>query len=133
LRLKIPLPLRELNCQSFSETGSADAAGNFWLFGGRGIDSKGTRGDLNDLWKCSGGQWTWMGGSNTLTGYAPVPGVCGTKGTAASGNFPGARVDAASWTDAAGNFWLFGGEGYDSAGTLGLLNDLWKFSGSEWT
>jgi hypothetical protein len=29
--------------------------------------------------------------------------------------------------DASGNFWLFGGLGMDSTGTLGYLNDLWKF------
>jgi hypothetical protein len=36
---------------------------------------------------------------------------------------------AASWTDAAGNLWLFGGQG------LGEFNDLWKYSPStgEWT
>jgi N-acetylneuraminic acid mutarotase len=117
----------------YEAAGSADAAGDFWLFGGLGIDSKGTRGELNDLWRYSGGEWTWMSGLNTLIESAPVPGVYGTKGIAAPHNVPGARVDAASWTDPSGNFWLFGGEGYDSTGTLGLLNDLWKFNGSEWT
>jgi len=32
-----------------------------------------------------------------------------------------------NWTDASGNFWLFGGNGFDSAGTQGYLNDLWKY------
>jgi hypothetical protein len=113
-----------------------DAAGNFWLFGGLGLDSVGTRGQLNDLWRFSKGQWTWMSGSNLADQPgtpANQPGVYGTKGTPAPGNVPGARVDAAAWADSSGNLWLFGGSGVDSNGTLGLLNDLWKYSGAEWT
>jgi len=108
-----------------------DAAGNFWFFGGDGYDSAGTTlGELNDLWKYSGGQWTWIGGSNMVN----KPGTYGTQGTPASGNVPGARTVPTTWTDASGNFWLFGGLGYDSAGTtLGYLNDLWKYSGGQWT
>ena len=30
--------------------------------------------------------------------------------------------------DATGTLWVFGGYGYDSAGTLGWLNDLWEYS-----
>jgi hypothetical protein len=54
-------------------------------------------------------------------------GVYGSQGTAAAGNVPGARYPAVSWTDASGNLWLFGGWGYDSAGTSGYLNDLWMY------
>jgi N-acetylneuraminic acid mutarotase len=106
-----------------------DAAGNFWVFGGHGYDSPGSIGYLNDLWKYSAGQWTWMGGSNV----ANQKGKYGTEGTAAAGNVPGARDICVSWTDAAGNFWLFGGDGYDSQGNWGDLNDLWKYSAGEWT
>jgi len=62
-------------------------------------------------------------------------GVYGTLGTAAAGNIPGSRKYAISWSDSNGNFWLFGGNGFDSAGSLGDLNDLWEFnpSTSEWT
>ena len=60
-------------------------------------------------------------------------GTYGTQGTAAAGNIPGARNRDVTWTDAAGNFWLFGGDGYDSAGTQGFLNDLWKYSAGQWT
>jgi N-acetylneuraminic acid mutarotase len=45
----------------------------------------------------------------------------------AAANFPGARDGAAGWADSNGNLWLFGGYGYDSAGTFGALNDLWEF------
>ena len=106
-----------------------DASGNLWLFGGVGYDSAGTEGILNDLWKYSNGEWTWVGGSD----LANQVGVYGTKGVAAAANIPGARSEATIWTDALGNVWLFGGYGYDSAGTGGYLNDLWKYSNGEWT
>ena len=84
---------------------------------------------LNDLWRYSAGQWTWMGGSNVVNG----PPVYGTQGTAAANNIPGARVDGIAWTDASGNAWLFGGSGYSAPSSVGLLNDLWKYRGGEWT
>jgi hypothetical protein len=106
-----------------------DNQGNLWLFGGYGADSTGTFGNLNDLWeyKPANGtyvfpQWTWMGGSNTYG----APGVYGTQGT----RVPGARQGAVSWTDGAGNLWLFGGAGVDGAGNSGYLNDLWRYSTS---
>jgi len=40
-------------------------------------------------------------------------------------------VNAVTWVDGSGNFWLFGGYGYDGAtptATLGFLNDLWEYS-----
>ena len=97
-----------------------DAAGSLWLFGGS---------RFNDLWKYSAGQWTWVGGSNV----ASQKGTYGTQGMPAPGNGPGGRANAVNWIDAAGNFWLFGGFGYDSAGTVGDLNDLWEYSGGQWT
>jgi hypothetical protein len=60
-------------------------------------------------------------------------GSYGTEGVAAAGNVPGARYGSISWTDSSGNFWLFGGYGYDSAGKVSYLNDLWKFDGTNWT
>jgi hypothetical protein len=105
-----------------------DKSGNFWLLGGQGFDSVGTSGLLNDLWKYSAGQWTWVSGSNS----ANQKGVYGTKGVAAPGNTPGARWAAVTWVDASGNVWLFGGQGFDSTGAVGLLNDLWEFSGGQW-
>jgi N-acetylneuraminic acid mutarotase len=109
-----------------------DASGNLWLFGGSGFSSVGTA-DFNDLWEFnpSTRQWTWMGGSNTPSQH----GVYGTLGTPAVGNIPGSRDSVTASTDGSGNFWLFGGSGYDSAGNQGLLNDLWKLSPStsEWT
>jgi N-acetylneuraminic acid mutarotase len=106
-----------------------DSSGNFWLFGGQ--DNNGNF--WNDLWKYtpSAGQWTWMSGSNA----ANQPGIYGTKGVPAAGNAPGGRYQGASWTDSSGNFWLFGGAGYDAKGLPGPLNDLWKYAPAtgEWT
>ena len=52
-------------------------------------------------------QWTWMSGSNTIS----QTGIYGTKGMPDAANVPGAREDSISWTDGAGNLWLFGGYG----------------------
>jgi len=110
-----------------------DASGNLWVFGGLGLDSVGTSGDLNDLWEFnpSSGQWTWITGASTVN----ASGVYGTKGAATAGSVPGARYAATSWIDSAGNLWLMGGSGYDSSGTNGSLNDLWEFTPSTglWT
>jgi N-acetylneuraminic acid mutarotase len=106
-----------------------DASGNFWLFGGNGFDFIGNNEFLNDLWKYSSGQWTWMSGS----AIGGQPGTYGTQGAAAPNNIPGARNSEVRWIDAAGNLWLFGGGGYDSNGTLGPLNDLWEYSAGQWT
>lgn len=106
-----------------------DSSGDVWLFGGGGYDAVGTDGLLNDLWKYSKGQWTWMGGSN----LANQIGSYGTHGTLIGGDVPAARGQSVAWTDTSGNFWLFGGEGYNAAGKLGYLNDLWKYSAGGWT
>ena len=107
-----------------------DSAGNVWLFGGEGIDGAGGKGALSDLWEYSPStnQWTWVSGSNT----ANTTGIYGTEGSAASSNAPGGRAGALSWTDAAGNHWLFGGYGLDNGNPSDLtqqqfLNDLWRF------
>jgi N-acetylneuraminic acid mutarotase len=116
-----------------ASVGWTDSAGNFWLFGGVGYDSAGFNGNLNDLWEFSPstGQWTWVSGS----AVANSSGVYGTLGTESASNSPGGRFAPVAWTDASGNFWLFGGFGYDSAGTNSELNDLWEYSTSthEWT
>jgi N-acetylneuraminic acid mutarotase len=110
-----------------------DAKGNFWLFGGSGLNSSTQRVTLNDLWEFvpSTGMWTWIAGSST----PGAAGVYGTEGTAAPGNSPGVRIGSASWTDSKGNLVLFGGLGLDASSTLGNLNDVWSFdtATSQWT
>ena len=111
----------------------SDSSGHFWLFGGSGFDAAGNNGDLNDLWEFdpSTNAWTWMGGSSAIppgrTGNGQ-PGVYGALGVFAPGNIPGGRNDASSWTDSSGNFWLFGGAGYDAQGNQSYPNDLWEYS-----
>jgi len=68
--------------------------------------------------------WVWMSGSSALNASA----VYGTQETPSTSGAPGARTDAASWTDSGGNLWLFGGYGIDSQGNSNVLNDLWEFS-----
>ncbi|PYT79033.1 MAG: hypothetical protein DMG40_17855 [Acidobacteria bacterium] len=107
--------------------------GNLWMFGGQGIDGAGAFGLLNDIWQfditsgpCSWDAthgtatftnctWTWKAGSSSAN-------------QSTTGTFPGGRWGAASYTDAAGNVWMFGGQGVDSTGTIGLLNDLWTYN-----
>jgi N-acetylneuraminic acid mutarotase len=100
-----------------------DREGNFWLFGGGGLDSANGEGVLGDLWKYSNGQWTWMSGSNVI---GPWP-VFGTQGKPAAPNTPGTWLGGATWTDSAGNLWMFGGYGNDSANGAGALNSLMEY------
>ena len=75
------------------------------------------------------GFWTWVSGDDTTN----QSGIYGSMGVADPANIPGSRYDSISWTDSSGNLWLFGGYGYDSEWSLGYLNDLWKFNGTDWT
>jgi hypothetical protein len=103
-----------------------DRSGDLWLFGGFGSKPSGrgpATGFFNDLWRYSvdSNEWTLVSGSTA----ADAGGSYGTQGVVAESNVPGARQAAVSWTDSAGNLWLFGGVGFDSARTEGDLNDLW--------
>ena len=106
-----------------------DSSGHLWLFGGNGYgDTCNCAVPLNDLWEFnpSTKEWAWMGGSSS----GNQPGVYGTLGVPAAGNFPGGRDGAASWTDSSGNLWFFGGGGIGASGFEGNLNDLWEFNPS---
>lgn len=105
-----------------------DSTGQVWLFGGLGYGAvAGTEGLLNDLWNYNPTtqQWTWVNGTSGAAGSTAV--VYGTLGTPALTNQPGSRAAASGWVDSTGHLWMFGGNGYDSAGNVGDLNDLWKF------
>jgi hypothetical protein len=106
-----------------------DANGSLWLFGGYGYAASGASGYLNDLWKWAGGSWTWVSGSNATN----QAGAYGSKGVADPANVPGSRQPSVSWTDAEGDFWLFGGSGYAASGGSNYLNDLWTWDGADWT
>lgn len=122
----------------YSPASWADTSGNLWLFGGSHLELDGSTVDyFNDLWEYStvSNEWTWKGGQNTID----QKGNYGTQGTAAATNLPGARGDMSAWTDPSGNFWLFGGFGYDSTtpqpGVQFDLNDMWEYAvtTNEWT
>lgn len=102
-----------------------DHSGNFWLFGGNGVDNFTS---LNDLWKYDLGsnQWTWMKGDSSINQL----GVYGTQGITTANNKPGAREFSVAWIDLSGNLWLLGG-----SGVLGTTNDLWKYDPgiNQWT
>lgn len=113
----------------FGAVGWKDLADNLWLLGGAGFAAatgNNSGSGLNDLWKydMSTGEWIWISGSDQIN----QNGVYGTKGVAAPGNFPGARISAAGWTDLTGNLWLFGGGGYGASGGSIYLNDLWRLA-----
>jgi len=124
-----PTPAGRLGAASWT-----DAGGNFWLFGGSDGNNF-----LCDLWvynhfslspatyTTTEGAWTFIG---AIGSSVDQPGNY-TSGTL----FPGSRTNPVTWTDSSGNLWLFGGYGYDSASTLGYLNDLWEFNTTthKWT
>jgi hypothetical protein len=111
---------------------TTDGSGNVWFFGGQGYDSAGKVGLLNDLWEYIPGSktWTWIGPSNS--NVANNNGSYGTLGTGSGTTAPGGRQHAVLWADLSGNIWLFGGFGFDSAGTGSpdgaILNDLWEYN-----
>ncbi|MGB6689429.1 MAG: chitobiase/beta-hexosaminidase C-terminal domain-containing protein [Terracidiphilus sp.] len=116
-------------------TGWTDSSGNLWLFGGTfpsaaycGASCDVAYQDYDyDLWQYnpSSNTWTQVSGSNSLVctvdtaNCSYIPGSYGTFG------HPGGRSGMASWTDALGRFWIYGGDGVDSNGKAGLLSDLW--------
>jgi N-acetylneuraminic acid mutarotase len=111
-----------------------DNLGNFWLFGGWGITSSvASGGRLNDLWRYnpSTNQWTWMKGANTVNPYS----IYGPQGVSTSTAVPGGRQWSHGWTDAAGDLWIFGGEGYNATTLTTRLADFWRYqpSTNQWT
>jgi N-acetylneuraminic acid mutarotase len=110
-----------------------DASGNLWEFGGEGFATAPAIGWLNDMWKYNPAtnEWTWIRGANVTN----QNGKYGTIGVSSPTNEPGAREFPTCWKDNTGNFWMFGGDGWDAFGTWGRLNDLWKYdlAINEWT
>jgi len=122
----------------------SDPNGNFWLFGGIGLDANIAEGYLNDLWEFTpnSNTWTWVSGSSTVgstncggTWGCGQQGAYGVLGAPSISDAPGGRSNAVTWSDSGGNLWLFGGSGYDAVGAFGRLGDLWKFNVStkQWT
>jgi hypothetical protein len=106
----------------YNSTGSGDASGNLWLFGGMCVGG----GDYyDDLWKYDPliNRWTWMKGDNTIE----MPGLYGVQGVSTINSNPKSRIACVSWEDPQGNFWLFGGNNSALPGS-GEFNDLWKYN-----
>ena len=118
-------------------TAWTDNSGNFWLFGGSDGNNF-----LNDLWEYNPSALHPVTSVNPTNTYTTTEGtwtfVAGTTLVDQPGNYttaplaPGARTNAVTWVDASGNFWLFGGFGYDGQSILGFLNDLWEYTGGTW-
>jgi N-acetylneuraminic acid mutarotase len=106
-----------------------DKSGNLWLFGGYGFDGFGYLGYLDDWWKFdpSTGLWTWMGGSS---GVSSCPITYGNLGVPNADNIPECRDYAASWTDNAGRFWMFGGTVFTSKNGTYDFGDMWELDPS---
>ncbi|MES2680549.1 MAG: kelch repeat-containing protein [Bacteroidota bacterium] len=108
-------------------------SGKLVLWGGFGYGSGNSYGFLNDMWEydITTGMWAWINGSNGVNQL----GTYGTFGMPSTANIPGGRYSSASWTDPAGNYWLFGGQGTAISNATGKLNDLFRYKPStgEWT
>ncbi|MBX3727809.1 MAG: hypothetical protein KF858_01380 [Candidatus Sumerlaeia bacterium] len=93
-----------------------DSDGNLWLFGGLVIGP----GLLDDLWRFdpATNTWTWMAGNPAV----PQNAAYGELGVPAAANTPGARMNAATFTDSSGGLWLFGG-----ARDANRFSDLWRY------
>lgn len=94
-----------------------DLDGNFWLFGGAGINF------YNALWKydVNTNEWTWMKGPMLPN----QDGIYGQQGVPDVLNYPPTKVEtAASWIDNNGDLWMFGGHDWDGRD----LNDLWRYN-----
>jgi hypothetical protein len=74
---------------------------------------------FNDLWKyeISSNKWCYLSGSDTMD----QSGVYGSQGFGASANHPGGRAHMTINIDNYANkMLLFGGNGFDSTGALGI-------------
>jgi len=85
---------------------------------------------FNDMWEYtpSTNTWVWQGPlASSVGNQAGIYNGIGSAGT------PGSRYWSTGAQDAAGNFWMIGGFGADSAGNEDYLNDLWEWNGTTWT
>jgi len=102
-----------------------DPTGKLWLYGGMGLVD-GLSVTFSDLWQFDpvSGMWAWLRG--TLNENAHY----GTLNLSSPANTPGERSGSSSWTDDAGNLWLFGGNT-----STNMKSDLWKYTPStnQWT
>jgi len=90
-----------------------------YLFGGVGLATTATAGNLNDLWEYDAltNNFTWIKGRNDInkSGIYDAP------------LRPGARTGGLSW-DFNNKLYLMGGAGLDENGIQGTMNDLWEYN-----
>lgn len=110
---------------AFGSISWTDTSHNLWLFGGYGYGQT-HFGFLNTVWKYNPytNEWTWVNGDSTVNELPDY----GIQGVESASNRPGARYGSQTWTDASGQLWLYGGYGFDTSGTEGILNDIWKYN-----
>jgi hypothetical protein len=97
-----------------------------YMFGGKGFGTGTINGRLNDLWYYDLAMeiWMWESGSTSVDPY----GKYGALAVADSNSIPGGRYGCSTWTDPNGRkLYLFGGLGFNDAGVLGLMSDLWYY------
>lgn len=99
-----------------------DSSGNLWLFGGLGDYTSSHLGYLNDVWKYSISGNSWTGPSSTSANQSPA--------YPPSTPNPGGRAHAASWLDASGNLWLYGGMGGVYGISTNIYADVWELPSS---
>ncbi|MEO5675374.1 MAG: kelch repeat-containing protein [Chitinophagales bacterium] len=107
-----------------SDAAWVDDSSRLWLFGGAlyfpqmGGWSIGGFGNDMWMWDPGIGEWTWMQGTQALSG----PGAYGTIGIPDSSNYPPGRGSYCNWKDSAGNFYFFGGYNLSKC-----WNDMWQY------
>jgi Galactose oxidase, central domain/Secretion system C-terminal sorting domain len=121
----IPSPTNEPPSRSHGTATWVDLQGNLWLgFGIRFSQDF----MYSDMWKynISTNEWTWVKGPNTTN----QPGVYGIQGVPDPANNPPFRSECSTtWTDNAGDLWLFGGYYLDGINFIShVYNDLWRFN-----
>jgi len=108
-----------------------DKHGHFWMFGGYSYIPYNYF-QVNCLWQFNPNtlEWALMKSSNQGNSL----GNFGTQGVSSPDNIPPSRSGAMSWTDTAGNLWMFGG-GWHDISEWHDFNDLWKYDiqSNEWT
>jgi hypothetical protein len=87
-----------------------DSCGNTWIYGGYHDFSNGVF--MNDLWAFSPSSLNWVMTDGGVVGNQPPN--FGIMGVSSPTNDPGGRMGCPYWTDADGNFWLYGGWGLNS-------------------
>ncbi|MCB0736776.1 MAG: gliding motility-associated C-terminal domain-containing protein [Bacteroidetes bacterium] len=101
-----------------------DKFGNFWLYGGTGIDAQGKTVMLNDLWLWNGNDWKWIAGDSIGNQHAEFNGIHNI-------GKPGGKENSALFF-VNDTLWLFGGLTSTGINKTATLNDLWKWTGSNW-